>query len=255
MHLQIPTDNEECLLLALNCFKAAKGLYEKTAPNSDATKNLMGRMGNALNTTGSLYIHKATAIVKAGGSEADVISLAGNAATMLEEGASCFEQIGNLPNYILLTMNRAMCHRLIAESIKQHSSDHECSDTQQRELEQYRLAIGLYELASKSIENGLAKRPEIPEMRALYKTNLLNLTGLLMVTAERMNRTIPSVMVEVISFSDETNECLSRCKELCEKERANYYFNEAELRALNIREAQACFEMAAYHTRGMLAPE
>lgn len=66
--LKVPKDVEECLFLALKCFKAALDLIEGFDHLTGAAKatpietidSLNARYGNALNISASLYIRKAT---------------------------------------------------------------------------------------------------------------------------------------------------------------------------------------------------
>ncbi len=149
-NIRMPSSDEECLNLALKCFSCAMGLYERVAPDSDLLENLKGRMGNALNAAASLYIHKATAIVKAGGSETDVTELISSAAMMLNQGKKHFTDINSTPNVVLLLMNRGMAHRILAQAIKQTASsdnDEKITIPSDRELDQLHTSVVAYKAA------------------------------------------------------------------------------------------------------------
>ena len=63
--LKVPKDVEENFFLALKCFRASMDLYN-ALDDDEATEpktSVIGRFGNALNCTASLYIRKSTSMI------------------------------------------------------------------------------------------------------------------------------------------------------------------------------------------------
>ena len=65
-YIQVPKDIEEGLLLTLKCFRAARDIYDTVEDQEiiELKDDLLGRYGNALNTTATLYIRKATVFLE-----------------------------------------------------------------------------------------------------------------------------------------------------------------------------------------------
>ena len=81
--------------------------------------DIIGRYGNALNCTASLYIKNSTSLIKKSDFDInDVEDILNDAIDMLEEGIEQFSSIGSSANIIILLSNLGMGHRTLAYARK-----------------------------------------------------------------------------------------------------------------------------------------
>ena len=126
--LKVPKDVSENFFLALKCFRAAMDLYisleddpNETEIAKDTKIDIIGRYGNALNCTASLYINNSTSLIKKGDFDInDVEDILNEAIELLEEGIEQFSSINSFANIIILQSNLAMGHRTLAYARKTH---------------------------------------------------------------------------------------------------------------------------------------
>ena len=108
--------------MTLKCFRAARDIYDTVEDQEivELKDDLLGRYGNALNTTATLYIRKATSFLEDGMSLLEIEEFLHTASSLLEQAEKCFTVTNNWLNNVIVHSNLGVVHRTWAHAIRYH---------------------------------------------------------------------------------------------------------------------------------------
>ena len=106
--------------MTLKCFRAARDIYDTVEDQEivELKDDLLGRYGNALNTTATLYIRKATSFLEDGMSLLEIEEFLHTASSLLEQAEKCFTVTNNWLNNVIVHSNLGVVHRTWAHAIR-----------------------------------------------------------------------------------------------------------------------------------------